>query len=918
MIHLYLPMKYGYLPLILVCSFVFASCSTQKNTWRSRSYHELTTRYNIHYNGNEAYKQGIKRLNEGFKEDYSERLPVFKVSRHSLAKSTSGSMNQAIEKCEKAIKQHSIRVKPEKKPTRSSSERYKQFYAQEEFNPFMDKVFLLMARAQFHQADFMAASATCQYILRHFPEQSDISIRARLLLARCYVELEWMFDAEREFDLLNNLQLPSRFTGDYAAAWADFLIRRGRISEAISPLKMALANSGTKQDKHRWRFLLAQLLQETGQLEEAGRIYGSIPRKNPPYHLEINARIRETEVVGSDPKRQLKQLKRWSKSSKNTDYLDQIYYAMGNLYWQQMDTVEARKHYHLALDKSTHGPIKTKIVLALAEFYIQQEDFRSAAPLYAQAASLVGKEDKRYPSVIQMNEPLKLLYPHLETIHLQDSLLDLSEWPRETLEAYINERVEEAEKAAKEADRDARAAAANQANENLQAARQSQQPTPSTPVVPNEDRSWYFYNETAKTNGLAEFKRVWGNRQLADNWRSQATANPMGEMAAPALGDTLINPEVLSTDSTRTQDFTEQSDDPTHPNYYWINIPFSPEKKQSALDKIEESLMESAMIFREHMENDRQAERFFARLESDYPASAKLEMAWYIQYLMFKQKGELPRAEANRSKLLQRFPDSPYAQRLTDSLFLDKLYAMYQQQDSVYEASFEAFQAQAFDSLFESMNTLAPAYRLSPMLDRFLFLEAMAYGHTGQAEAFHANLLEIKNEHSQSPLMPTVEAMLALWDEGQRPMPGLGYQSLLGQNSDTVLAISGQEELIKKLSFEPQQQHLVLMYHSSDSIRANRLQFDVALYNFTAYLIRDYELTQAMIGSKEALMIQMFDNLEDALRYTRTVNFANQRPEAKYPGLQMVVVSEDNLKRLQEGLELDQYLDFLNKQTTQP
>ena len=92
----------------------------------ARNYHALTTHYNIKFNGRESYEAGLKQMELGHKEDYSSLLPVFPYNEQSASRAT-GNMNRCIEKCEKAIKTHSIRVKPEKQPERNASEKEKLF-----------------------------------------------------------------------------------------------------------------------------------------------------------------------------------------------------------------------------------------------------------------------------------------------------------------------------------------------------------------------------------------------------------------------------------------------------------------------------------------------------------------------------------------------------------------------------------------------------------------------------------------------------------------------------------------------------------------------------------------------------------------------------------------------------------------------
>src|SRR5665647_1736657 len=186
-------MRHRLLPLATLALLLFTACSTQQNTWLSRHYQEMNTRFNVHFNGEQAYLLGVNQMNAGFKEDFSKILPLYQVSNHVSAKATSSNMDRAIEKCQKAIKTHSIRVKPKKKPGPKASAEAKRYFSQEEFNPFMDDVFMLMANAQFTEADFLSATATCSYIIRHFSTDKKRCDEAGILQARAYTELGWYY-----------------------------------------------------------------------------------------------------------------------------------------------------------------------------------------------------------------------------------------------------------------------------------------------------------------------------------------------------------------------------------------------------------------------------------------------------------------------------------------------------------------------------------------------------------------------------------------------------------------------------------------------------------------------------------------------------------------------------------------------------
>lgn len=56
------------------------------------------------------------------------------------------------------------------------------------------------------------------------------------------------------------------------------------------------------------------------------------------YRTKFNARIKQSEVFeGADITSEVKALRRMTRYDRNKDYLDQIYYAIGNLYLSRRD-----------------------------------------------------------------------------------------------------------------------------------------------------------------------------------------------------------------------------------------------------------------------------------------------------------------------------------------------------------------------------------------------------------------------------------------------------------------------------------------------------------------------------------------------------------------------------------------------------
>lgn len=908
--------------LSLLC--LLSACSTQKNTWSSRQYHALTTRYNIRFNGEEAYKRGLLQIEQAHKEDFTKPLMIYPISNHQLGLKATSSMDICIDKCEKAIKQHSIRVKPEKKPSRSAPLKERLFYEQEEFNPVMGGVFLLMAQAQFHKAEFLSANSTCAYIIRHFSHDKDLCDRARILMARSYYESDWMYEAENIFLKMNEEGFSSELSAEYALAYADFLMKRESYSEAIPYLEMAFHPMMSKKERQRYTYLLAQLYQRQGNAKKADDLYKAVLRMNPPYEMDLNARIAQTELsLQGNGKSSLRRLKRMSRNPNNVNYLDAIYYAMANIHFTAGDTLQAVEHYRMAIDETEgNTAFKQEAMRFLGNFYYQQDSFLLADPLYQDLKSSLSEAADDYPLVQKRAEILADLAPHLQTIFDQDSLLYLASLPEERLQKMVDDWVSEAKKKAREEARLRNQQEALDANAELTQESLSEQSQPSTPDMTmsfGNDDSWYFYNEAAKTKGKKEFDRLWGRRSLADNWRlknkgdffQEMTDAFAGESETP-LADTLaVGLTDAEVESSYVPDF-EASEDPTQPGYYLQNIPFEDEQKEACYELIRQALFESGIIYRDKMENRALALKTFHELQTRFPDdSLHLPESYYLCYLMLMQDHRAEEAEQQRQLLLKDYPESMQADYLRDEAFLAKLEGMYQSQDSLFAITYRYFVEGASDAVVANCDYVDAHYRMSPLRPNFMFMRALEAVKQGDGDTFVRLIGEIAEKYPDTDLSALSSAMKTYWDEGRRPIGFDGFYLADGQTWEDSLAQLELDSLASLYSYNAAETHYLALAYSSDSINVNHLLFDVALYNFTNFLIRDYELSIEMLGAQEVLMIRSFENVEDVLRYVAWLNFQGQSPTTKYPGLRILPISESNLPLLQQHYSEEAYRRFL-------
>lgn len=361
--------------LILVSGPFITSCSTKKNTPQSRWWQSFNARYNTYFNGQQAFIDGTIEKENGNKDNYTELIPLYAVGNKQSRDLGKGNFSRAIEKSEKAIKQHSIKARPEWNKSRRKTQKDIEWLTRREYNPFIWRAWLLLGKSQFQQGEFEEAAATFSYMTRLYATQPAILGIARAWQAKSYVELNWIYDAEDIIMKQRRDTMHFRARKDWDFTLADYYLRSEQYAEAIPYLRQVIKHEKRRKQKAREWFLMGQLQARQGNREEAYKAFRHVTRLNPPYEMEFNARIAQTEVMAEgNAKRMISRLKRMAASDNNKDYLDQVYYAIGNIYMAQKDTLQAIEAYEQGVKKGTRGGIeKGVLLLTLGNIYWERK-----------------------------------------------------------------------------------------------------------------------------------------------------------------------------------------------------------------------------------------------------------------------------------------------------------------------------------------------------------------------------------------------------------------------------------------------------------------------------------------------------------------------------------------------------------------
>ena len=908
-----LHIKYTHIGWIMLVPalILLAACSTKKNTAMSRQWQAFNTRYNVYYNGNEHYKETLKAMEEAYEDDYTRMVLTHPAEARADNKlpQPSGDFKRTIEKMQKAIQLHSIKKKPAK---RNNSQKEKEFRNRDEFNPFLHNAWMMMGKAQYQNGDFLGAASTFFYIAKHFTWLPDVVTEARLWQARCYCAMDWDYEAENVLHLVKKKQLTNKSLQNlYNLVQANYLVRTDKFAESI-PFIQEAARTAKGSQKNRLYFLLGQVYSQLGRNAQAYEAYKKAGSgASTLYRTKFNARIKRSEVfTGGNIASEVRSLKSMTRYERNREFLDQIYYAIGNLYLSRKDTAEAKKYYLLAVEKSTRNGIdKALAQLALGHIYFAEQDYVEAQPCYSQAVPMLPDTYPDYANLKKRSDVLDELGVYAGNVELQDSLLALSKLSPEEQRKVAERLVEELKKKEKE-----EAAAA--AREEFMANRQESNLTDNTSAPNfqlNTDKSWYFYNTMTKNAGKSEFQRKWGARKLEDDWRRRNKTTYSLEDEEVNYDDEEDNGEPM--DSTALAEQKKLSDlgsDPHNPEYYLKQIPSTPEEIQNSNDVIMEGLYNMGVILKDKLDDYPAARKEFNLLDTRYPDNIYRLDAYYNMYLMAVREDDVSQAEKWRQRILADFPDSPYGKAMLDPDYFNKLREMHARQESLYEDAYAAYLDNKNQRVHTITEEMERDYPLSKILPKFVFIDALSYLTQGNNEKFKDRLSYLLEKWPDTDMTPMAGAILKGLKEGK--VPNAGLSNTRGMLWDTRLSADGADDVIAadgqpaRFERDPEKPQYLVLAFPRDSVSANQVLYDVARFNFSSFVVKDFDLEQMSFGNVGLLIIKGFDNLRQLEHYRSVMARSDFRlPE----GVRPIMISKANFELLlREGRSFEEYFRF--------
>lgn len=891
------------------------SCSTKKNTWVSRNYHNLTAYYNVYYNGREAFRNGDKAIIENYHNDYSNILPVFESSDPDAVSAASGDMDRAIEKGQKLIKKHSITAKPKKRSRKNAYAT--EFYNKKEFNAWVDDAYVLIGKAQVYKHEQLLAIRTLQQVVRDFPN-SESMYEALLWQARAYTDKgDYIaaLTALQSYDLGGNA--PTELYPDYMAVYANLLLVQEKYIEAIPYLQNALSNESSKHKRLRYSYILGQLYLLNNQREQAANAFGYVAKASTDYEMTFNAKVNRASIVYADANiaEVKKQLNKLRKDKKNSEYLDRIYYAFGMVALQENNEAEALTNFKQSVNASIDNTNQKGLSYREAgEIYYGRMDYANAYFYYDSALTVINEDYAKIEELKERHYGLSGLVEHLLTVEREDSLQHLADMSEPVLYAYLDEMI-----AQKEAEQ-----------ERLRKLQEEDSMSDAffyqnigTPNNFGQSGKWYFYNQTSMAMGKMEFEKRWGKRKLEDNWRRKDKSKAVDETE---VDDPFAMPDDPFSRQAKEDNADKEAEAPQAESANVViptreqlmaDIPLSKTQRELSDRKIEDALLEQGLVFMDRLENYPKAIEALEELLSRYPQAESRDEALIALYNAYRLNQDEAGMMATKARIENEFPNHRFVAYLNDPDFLKKIQEQKAKEAEAYEATYEAFLFGRFDEVISnSSQAIDQTEEEANLTNKYLLLRGLSYGKQGAVEPFRSDLNSIIRHDKESEEAILASALLDQLKAGKTPVQGTLFSAAPSATTatpgDTSTIAEGPEQEVGYVYVENEPYELVVMNIKTSNI--NRAVYHVADYNFTRYLLHDFEIQEKrLLDGTAAIVVSGFSNRIEAMDY-----FYGLRENPQFFGFDKIdkealVISTSNTSKFYMSGLIREYIEFFDK-----
>ena len=240
-----------------------------------------------------------------------------------------------------------------------------------------------------------------------------------------------------------------------------------------------------------------------------------------------------------------------------------------------------------------------------------------------------------------------------------------------------------------------------------------------------KDGKFYFYSSTAKSNGESEFRRIWGDRQLRDNWRLSSAGTSIADQKAELTGTTSVN-------DPRRYDL----------DFYLEQIPTKPADLTNLKMERDTTELSLGLDYYDKFKDAKLATRTLEHLVQTPPREEDVLLKAYYNLYRVNQEKNPVLAAKYKDLVLNQFPNTIYAE------FILNPQKDFSEENSpevlaLYSETYDAYKNEEYQVVKDKANQAFTEFPLAKIIAKFAILNAYADAQLNGVEAYRASLERI-------------------------------------------------------------------------------------------------------------------------------------------------------------------------------
>ena len=864
---------------------LLSGCSTKKNTLTRRMYHNLTSHYNIYFNGDLAIKDGEKQLRTVVKDDYSKVLRVYNYGTQQNGMAMNSTMDRALEKTSICVQKHSMNF--------GNRERVK----------WIDDAYLVMGKAHFYKHDYIPAKRTFDFVANEY-NYNDIAHVANLWLIKTYIQTEEYPKAVAMIEQLlaksaGLSKPPKELMRNIDFTIADYYVAVKDYNNAVKYLKNGILLNRDRDLRTRAMFILGQIYMLQGDADRATAQFKKVIKRNPEYEMVFESKMNMAKMGTANNAAELyKMMNKMLRDSNNEDYRDRIYYAMAELALREGDEPKALDYLRKSVSAFKDNKIqRAQSSLKAATIFFEKNQYELAQAYYDTAVTSMERNQEGYDSISNISQTLNELVMYANVVRNQDSLLRVAAMDSVSRNALIDRIIaqvieqEKIEKERREYEEQLALMGSTVGNEQ-------KMPESTTNTTGG---SWYFYNPTSVSKGMTEFTRKWGMRKNVDNWRISDQKSLASALKGDDGGDDLPDGKIKKLDSL-SGNFTNHDR-----GYYLQDLPFSPEQKEVADSLIADGLYHLGFIYMDRLSDLPRSIESYEELDRRYPNGKQELPTWYALYKMHKDLNHEEQSLVYKGKIFDKYPTSSYAEFINDPTYFEKLQEQEREASDFYSKTYEAFQEGQYYRVKMNTERAMKLYETdTAFMPRFAFLHAVAEGRLVSVDTMAFALYKLLGDYPRSSITPYARRVLESVNEEYH----LGLVlTELGKKE------AGEKPEVKKETLyltDPNAEHFVMIVCETKTVRIDPLLVRISDFNKKEHRTRTFNVKSVVLDDARTMItIGNFEGQQKAADYITSMQLSDYVfggiDKAKY---KIVPISVKNYPLFYQSKNLDEYTTF--------